>query len=60
VVARLHNYLATMERLHLATRNVAATDASQEPLEGLLADLRELGDDMDVPYASVTAGNASH
>jgi hypothetical protein len=53
VLARMHNYLAAMERLHLALVNVESASASREALVGILSDLRELGEDIDIGAAAV-------
>lgn len=52
VLARMHNYLAAMERLRLAALNLRSADASRDPaevteVEPLLSSLKELGADMD-------------
>ena len=47
-LARMHNYVATMERLRMAAVNLRSTDASRDDQLGtLLSSLKELGADMD-------------
>ncbi|MCP4447526.1 MAG: hypothetical protein GY811_19620 [Myxococcales bacterium] len=49
VLARMHNYLAAMERLRLAVANLASTTASREvvDLAPIVENLEELGQDID-------------
>jgi len=49
VLARMHNYMAAMERLRLAVINVESAQASRDPAEvrPLLSDFEELGRDIE-------------
>ncbi len=49
VLARMHNYMAAMERLRLAVINVESAQASRDPAEvrPLLSDFEELGRDFE-------------
>ena len=49
VLARMHNYLAAMERLRMAVINLESTNASREAVDvqPLVNDLEKLGADMD-------------
>lgn len=49
VLARMHNYLAAMERLHLAVLNLASTHAScdADDIQPLVDNLEQIGADMD-------------
>jgi hypothetical protein len=49
VLARMHNYLAAMERLQLAVANLASTNASREAVDltPIVENLEELGQDID-------------
>lgn len=49
VLARMHNYLAAMERLRLAVINVRTSNASRDAVDvqPLIADLQSIGADMD-------------
>ena len=49
VLARMHNYLAAMERLRLALANLESTTASQEAVDlvPMVENLEELGQDID-------------
>ena len=49
VLARMHNYLAAMERLRLAVANLASTTASREAVDlaPIVENLEELGQDID-------------
>jgi hypothetical protein len=49
VLARMHNYLAAMERLRLALVNLTAANASRTAVEvgPLVTDVKELGRDID-------------
>jgi len=49
VLARMHNYLAAMERLRLALRNLESANASRTAVEvqPLVADVQDLGRDID-------------
>jgi hypothetical protein len=55
VVARMHNYVAAMEQLRLAAVNLESTHASQsaQEIHPLVADLEELGKDMDLSAAAL-------
>ncbi len=46
VLARMHNYLAAMERLRLAVINLESANASREAVQPLLTDVEELGRDI--------------
>jgi ATP-dependent protease HslVU (ClpYQ) peptidase subunit len=49
VVARMHNYLAAMERLRMAVINLESTNASREAVnvQPLVSSIEEIGADMD-------------
>lgn len=49
VLARMHNYLAAMERLRLAVANLKSTNASREAVDlaPIVEKLEELGQDID-------------
>jgi hypothetical protein len=49
VLARMHNYLAAMERLRLAVANLKSTNASREAIDlvPIVESLEELGQDID-------------
>ncbi len=49
VLARMHNYLAAMERLRLALANLESTNASREAVDlaPMVENLEELGQDID-------------
>lgn len=49
VLARMHNYLAAMERLRLAVANLKSTTASREAVDlaPIVENLEELGQDID-------------
>ena len=49
VLARMHNYLAAMERLRLAVANLKSTNASREAVDlaPIVENLEELGQDID-------------
>jgi len=49
VLARMHNYMAAMERLRMAVINVESANASRDPAEvrPLLSDFAELGKDIE-------------
>tara|TARA_R110002096_G_scaffold299503_2_gene494009 strand:- start:82129 stop:83190 length:1062 start_codon:yes stop_codon:yes gene_type:complete len=49
VLARMHNYLAAMERLRLAVANLESTNASREAVDlaPIVESLEELGQDID-------------
>lgn len=49
VVARVHNYLATLERLHLALWNHRGTDAAKlsDEVQPILDELDDIGHEMD-------------
>lgn len=49
VLARMHNYLAAMERLRMAVINLESTQASQDAgvVQPLITNLEQLGADMD-------------
>jgi small-conductance mechanosensitive channel len=49
VVARMHNYLAAMERLRLAVINLESTHASREAVDvqPLVSSIEQIGADMD-------------
>lgn len=49
VLARMHNYLAAMERLRLAVANLESTTASREAVDlaPIVENLEELGQDID-------------
>ncbi len=51
VLARMHNYLAAMEQLHMAVINLESTHASAA-IQPLLADLEQLGDEVDAAAVS--------
>ena len=46
VLARMHNYLAAMERLRLAVINLESANASRDAVQPLLTDVEELGRDI--------------
>ena len=49
VLARMHNYLAAMERLRMAVINLESTNASRDSIDiqPLVSDLEKIGADMD-------------
>ena len=50
VLARMHNYLAAMERLRMAVINLESTNASRDAatdVQPLVTDLEKIGADMD-------------
>lgn len=47
VLARMHNYLAAMERLRLAVANLKSSNASREAIDPIVESLEELGQDID-------------
>lgn len=49
VLARMHNYLAAMERLRMAVINLESTNASRDAVDvqPLVSDLEKIGADMD-------------
>ncbi len=49
VLARMHNYLAAMERLRMAVINLESTNASRDAvdIQPLVSDLEKIGADMD-------------
>ena len=55
VLARMHNYLAAMERLRLAVANLKSTTASQEAIDlaPMVENLEELGQDIDSCSAAI-------
>ena len=60
VVARMHNYLAVMERLRLAVVKLESTTASRESCDvaPLVSDLEELGHDIDACSESLAEASA--
>ncbi len=46
VLARMHNYLAAMERLRLAVINLESANASRDAVQPLLSDVEEMGRDI--------------
>jgi hypothetical protein len=55
VLARMHNYLAVMERLRLALVKLESADASREALDPIVSDLQELGHDIETSAAALAA-----
>ncbi|MEM9489847.1 MAG: hypothetical protein AAGC55_11920 [Myxococcota bacterium] len=56
VLARMHNYLAAMERLRMAAINLASTNASRDAvadIQPLVHDLEKLGADIDTCSVSL-------
>ncbi|MBW2736462.1 MAG: hypothetical protein JRH20_29090, partial [Deltaproteobacteria bacterium] len=60
VVARLHNYLATLERVNLAVVNHRGADTSQfsAQVAPLLAELDSLGEEMDLTSEAIHEAGA--
>lgn len=57
VLARMHNYLAVMERLRLAVVKLESADASREGLDPIVSDLEALGQDIETSTAALDAAD---
>jgi hypothetical protein len=55
VIARVHNYLATLERLHLALWNHRGSDAAKlsDEIQPILDEIEEIGHEMDFASAAL-------
>jgi hypothetical protein len=59
VLARMHNYLAAMERLRLAVVNLDSQTASSQTVAPIASSLREMGHDIDSCAEALTEAQAA-
>lgn len=59
VLARMHNYLAAMERLRLAVINLDSQSASRDTVAPIVSSLEELGQDIDTCSEALVEAQAA-